>query len=170
MPFKNVLSPCDNVTCAVATKRWILRRLLHKTMHNSTNGSYNDHISQLAHNKRIQNSIYFFCEEVEQFLSSRCKRQMQINSIQLLAAGFYSFLNSTTDIFGPCSVPSLAPPQYHFRIFLPWKKYCDVVFIISTAAVISTKTGSFLPGRQMREREPSVDFSLWQKDNTHFLF
>ena len=92
MPFMNVLSPCDNVTCAVATKRWILRRLLHKTMHNSTNGSYNDHISQLAHEKRIQNSIFFFVREL--CLSYRHGASGKCKLIQLkpLAADFYSFL------------------------------------------------------------------------------
>ncbi len=127
IPFLNVLTPCDNVTCAVATKRWILRRLLYKTMQYSTNGSYNDHISQLAHEKRIQNSIYFFCEEVVPFLSSRCKRQMQINSIKTPSSRFFKLNNWNCQ---PCSISNLAPTLASFPDFLSWEKYCDVVFFL----------------------------------------
>ncbi len=67
MPFLKVLSPCDNVTRATATKRRILQQLHHKTMHNSTNGSYNDHISQLAHDKN--DKINFFCDAPNRKLS-----------------------------------------------------------------------------------------------------
>jgi hypothetical protein len=110
MPFINILSPCDNVTCAVLLQNdGFCEDCFTKRCKTQQKGG---HIMIIFHNwpmikeYKIQ---FIFCEKVEPFLLSRCKRQMQINSIKTPSSRFLLFFKTqqlTVPIFPHLSIIS----------------------------------------------------------------